>query len=351
MKKIRGLEVDNKFFYWLGLINFILLFITILQWDSKSGLSILWYLLAYPLWIGFFSILIALHFKIANRGWFLYFPVFIINYLVSYIMVLHQTILSMPENYIITLNDYLIGAGLVIVFFLGGLLSGGMLGFLASLFLTVPDRPPKYEIKKNIISFKLPSQSKDENNVLTRSIGIYICNDMNFFRFRSIDKKTTIYKSKKLFSLQYIFASANDNSISYFPFIKDGFKYLTNSDIIPFIKVIGNRIFGLKEISDDSLVTKFIDYTKLHKLLTSIRSIKGKRLNRNEKIGLFVLVIFVIAMCLIFVIPSHRLEFSFNLSLINILVTIASIAVGIIGTVSTIIMYRKLKKERKKAKS
>jgi len=304
--------------------------------------------ISISLWVGFFSFLIAVHFKIANRGWFLYFPVFIINFFGAYIMLLHQTILSMFE---VTLIDYLVVAFLLSIFYFFGLVIGGFLGFLASFFITLPDRPPKYKIKENIISFKLSSQSEEDNSILAHIIGNYICKDLHYFRFKIIDETTTVYKTKKFRPIHHIFASKNDKNISYFPYIKDGFKYVTNKELISYIKVIGTRIFGLEVKSDDSLIPKFIKYTELHKRLSTIKSIfKRERLNRNEWICVFVLCIFVLIMSLIFVFPIQRLEFSFNLSVINIIVTLFSTAVVITTTIISIIMYgkySKLKKEKK----
>ena len=163
MVTIRGFKVNYKFFFWLAIFYFPLLLLSFVQWNSTSEISRLWYLFVFPVFSVFFYVVVAFHHHILNRGWFFSIPFLIVTFLCqlfyfsNYLLTQHHV-----ENEIITIDFYLEGINTVFPFFLMGILFGGSLGFLASLLITNPDRPPYHEIKeKSIEADQQPNIAKN----------------------------------------------------------------------------------------------------------------------------------------------------------------------------------------------
>lgn len=344
--RIRNLEMERKFFFWLILSNLLLIAVSIFQWNSNSEVTKLWFLYIFPLLTACFYIIITFHFHIINRGFFLSIPIIIVSYFLSVTFVFNL-LSSMSPEYQTSINDYFYTAGYLLPLYMIGFMVGGILGYLIALPITNPRLPSKGVIEKNSITFQLSFKTKDENIALMRLFGRTIKKNLNYYRFKELKKNVVVYKYNLAFLLKHIFMVIEDDKISFFPYIKDGFGYYINKDLLPYIKTVGQNMMNLNTCKTTSLIaSEFEEYTEPHKLIGYIKSIRNIRLSRNDMYCLLGLLIFFIVLLIIFVIPNVNIGMAISLDILTIILGIVGIPATLISIAITLKLLKLKEKKR-----
>lgn len=337
MVKIKGLELKNKYLFWLLFLQVLLFILSFIQWNSTSEQTRLWFIIVLPFFSSFFYVLVSFHYYILKRGWFLSIPFFVLVF-ISQIFFFSNFLLRTASNNLEKFSaiDYFQISGFLFPYLISTLIFGGVIGYFVSLLFTEPNKPPYFEIKDNTICFKINKETSEDNKALKILFSRTIRRYLNYYVFRVIDKNIVIFRSDKLFTLKYVFVLIGDKDITFFPFLKDGFGYLVNKKELPFFKVIGDNIFNLetKEINS-SFRNAFENYTKPHKLLSLLKSVKDIRLSRKDYYCIGGAIIVFIALFIIFIVPNMNINMGINFNTQSLIITtlinlIISIAGGIV---------------------
>jgi len=223
-----------------------------------------------------------------------------------------------------------------------GFMIGGTIGYFLALPLTYPKIPQKEQILQNSITFELTEKIQEEKNALTKLFGLFVKKKFNYSYLKSIKKNVTIYKYNISFLRRFILIIVEENQITFFPFIKDGYKYDINFNILPYIHVLGKNVLNLNKKEPSTIVvSEFENFTKPNKLISTLKSIKNIRLNKNDLYCIGGLLFLFCILIYLFIIPNLQINLAINLDLIAILITLTSIIIGSVGIVISIMLLKK----------
>lgn len=313
-------------FFFLLLIGFSI-FVTVC---NNLSLKPYWFFIILPILSMFVYAVASFKYHILFRSSLIFVP------LISTSMII---LISVEVVIAGLFSDFSISIISSTIFFIAFGMVGLVVGLFTAMIITKHEPLDDNQIDANSATFEFIGDQK-HNEAIRRVLSRCLFQFMGYWIFTE-EEGYTVYKSniagtgKRIISLFH-----EDGEITFFPYIRDGFFYKPNPDVLSEIKIIAENVVNLQATGNvASLAETFKDYSKMSKILELIKSIKNLKITEWIIIAV-ALGVFIIAA--IFMAMPNTMDSVFD----AIVIVALSIAGSIIGTLSINYIGGKIKKEK-----
>lgn len=270
MAIFKDARVPLDFYGWFSLFYVVFLGISIYLWFSQWNF-IFWFWIFHPaIWLIFYVILSYKYNIFIRFSYIIGIPSLISFFIIDLFLYQYNnsalTLLLIP----ITLTSMLI--------FFGFSLLGFAIGFLIAKIITKETKLDDATIQNNSINFLLTGDEEHKKAILKMLFKMIQDNLKLPFFIRY--KKYAIFGKNNQFSVKYLLVVFDDNKISIFPYIKDGFYVEPNPKPIPMLSIIGETILRLGTTKDNAttLIESYNNSTQTSKILRMIKNVPHRKI-------------------------------------------------------------------------